>query len=112
MGKLKDILTLSDPYPNLGYELFCYAKAVIGLVLIILGFFFLLSPAFKNGLVIFGFALILAPLGETILAWEEKTFGQYFRVLSLGLGILLILLGFYLLWRIKLVRKLVNTLFP
>ncbi|TSC54437.1 MAG: hypothetical protein LiPW16_9 [Microgenomates group bacterium LiPW_16] len=112
MGKFKDILTLSDPYPNFAYEVSCYLKAIIALIFIILGFFFILSPIFKNGLVIFGFALILAPLGERILSFEEATFGQNFEILSLGFGILFILLGLYLFWRIKLVRKLVKALYP
>lgn len=81
MGKFKDILTLSDPYPNLGYELLCYLKAIVGFILISAGIF----------------SIIFLTLGS--------------RLLELALGILLIILGLYLVWQIKLVRKLVKTLF-
>lgn len=110
MKKLKKILQLSDPYPNFWYEISCYLKSAFGLIAIILGVFFLLSPLLKRGLIILGFALILKPVGEAILAWEEKTFAQNFIAFSLILGTLLIILGLLLLWQIKLVKKLIKTL--
>ena len=110
MKKLRKILQLSDPYPNLWYEFSCYLKAALGLIFVILGFFFVFSPLLKKGLVIFGFALILSRLGETVLAWEVKTFEQNFYALSLLIGLLLIIVGLGIFWQIKLVRKLIRSL--
>lgn len=111
MKKIKKILKLTDPYPTLWYEISCYLKTALGLIFLILGSFFFLSPWLKEGLIIFGFMAILNPVGEKIIIWEEKVFGQNFEVLSLALGILLIVLGIWLFWQTKLVRKLFKTLF-
>ena len=111
MKKLKRILKLTDPYPNLGYEISCYLKAALGLVFLILGLFFLLSTWLKKGLIIFGFVAILGQAGERIIAWEERVFKQNFASLSLVFGALLVILGLWVLWQIKLVRKFVNALF-
>jgi len=111
MKKLKKILQLSDPYPNLWYEASCYLKTILGLIFVILGFFFVFSPLLKKGLVIFGFAIILNPLSEAILVWEIETFKQNFYALSLLVGFLLIILGLGIFWKIRLVRKLIKTLF-
>lgn len=110
MKKFWKILRLSDPYPNLGYEFTCYVKAFLGGTFIILGFFSLLSPLFKKGLIIFGFELILSSRGIALLDWEEKILGQNFAVVAPLIGIFLILFGLYLFWRIKLVRDLVKLL--
>lgn len=109
MKKLKKILQLSDPYPNLWYEVSCYLKTILGLIFVILGFFFVFSPLLKKGLVIFGFAVILNRLGEAVLTWEVKTFEQNFYALSLLVGLLLIIVGFGIFWQIKLVRKLIRS---
>lgn len=110
MKRLKKILQLTDPYPNVGYEISCYLKAFFGFILVALGFFFLLSPLLKKDLIIFGFAVILAPLGKTILVWEEKTFSQNFTALCLAFGVLFILFGLWVFWQIKIVRKFIKTL--
>ena len=108
MKKVRKILQLSDPYPNLWYEISCYLKTILGLIFVVLGFFFLFSPLLKKGLIIFGFAVILSRLGETVLAWEVKTFSQNFAFFSLILGVLFIILGLGVFWQIKLVRKLIK----
>lgn len=46
MGKLKKILKLSDPYPNFGYEIFCYVKAILGTGFLIFGVFLILQLRF------------------------------------------------------------------
>jgi len=66
MKKLKKILQLSDPYPNLWYEASCYLKAVLGLILLILGFFFLFPPSFHGAL-----GILLIVLGFWIF-WQIK----------------------------------------
>lgn len=109
--KLKKVLALSDPYPNIGYEILCYVKAAFGLTLFILGLFLILSPVLKSGLVILGFSPILGLLGEKVLCWQTKTFGENFTIASLIIGISSISLGFYFFWKIKLVRKLVKIIF-
>ncbi len=111
MKKLKKIIKLSDPYPNLLYEVFCYLKTVFGLISIIFGIFLILSPLLKRRLIIFGFQIILSPLSETIINLEERIFGEYFSALSSISGVLLIILGFLILWQIKLIRKLIKVLF-
>jgi len=110
MKKIKKILQLSDPYPNFGYEIACYLKTVLGFVLIILGLFLILSPLLKRNPVILGFAVMLGPLGENILAWEREIFGQNFGAFSFVLGILFVLAGAWSFWKIKLVRKFISEL--
>lgn len=110
MKKIKKILRLTDPPPNLWYEISCYLKAAIGLFLIILGCFFLLSPLFKKELVIFGFAIIIGPLGQAVLDWEEEVFSQNFLFLSLFYGILLISFGVWVFIKIKIVRQIFKIL--
>lgn len=110
MKKLKKILQLSDPYPNFGYEISCYLKATLGFVLLIFGLFLTLSPWLKEEPVIFGLAIILGPLGEKILLIEKSLFGQNFVPLSLAIGPISLGAGFWLLWQIKLIRKLVKEI--
>lgn len=110
MRKLKKILQLNDPYPNFRYEISCYLKAALGLILFILSCFFLLSPWLRNDLVIFGFALILNPLGRTLLAWQESLFGEHFVCLSLGSGVLLVALSVWVFGKIKIIRQLFKIL--
>jgi len=111
MKKLKKVLKLSDPYPTLGYEISCYLKAALGLIFIIFGFFLLISPLLRKDLIVCGFGIILNPLGQAILVWEEQIFGRYFLLLSFILGVNFIALGLFLFWQIKLVRKLFKILF-
>lgn len=111
MKKIKKILLLADPYPNLRYEISCYLKAVLGLIFIILGIFLLLSPLLKRGLIAFGFQVILSPLSESIIVLEERFFGRNLDFLSLLTGTLFIVLGLWVLWQIKLIRKFFKTLF-
>lgn len=111
MKKLKNIWRLADPFPNLGYEIVCYLKTALGVLFVIFGIFFLLSPLLRKELIIFGFEVMLGPLGRSILAWEEKTFGLNFTIFSLTAAGLLLILGLWLFWQIKLVKKLIKTLF-
>lgn len=106
--KLKKFFELSDPYPNLGYEIACYVKGGLGMVFVSLGLFFILSPVLKSDLVFFGFAPSLGLLGEKILCWQANTFAGNSDIVSLIFGILFIFLGLYLFWQIKLVRKLIK----
>jgi hypothetical protein len=106
MRKLGKILRLSDPYPNFEYEFLCYVKAFLGGILIIIGFFFLLSSLFKQGLIIFGFELILSSRGMALLDWEERILGQNFEVITPLIGTFLILFCLFFFWRIRLVRNL------
>jgi hypothetical protein len=46
MVKLGRILKLSDPYPNFGYEIFCYVKAILGALFLIFGIFLIFHPMF------------------------------------------------------------------
>ncbi len=108
MKKLKKILLLSDPYPNIQYEIFCYVKAVMGLLLLMLGIFFIFSPLLRKEPVILGFAPVLGPWGKAVLSWEERVFGQNFASLSILVGLILIVLGLWVIWQIKLVRRLVK----
>lgn len=110
MKKIKKIWGLTDPPPTLWYEISCYLKAAIGLILFILGCFFLLSPFLKNQPIILGFAIILGPLGRAILDWEKEVFGQNFFLLSLFYGMLLVCLGIWFFGRIKIIRKVFKIL--
>lgn len=110
MKKIKKILLLTDPYPNLGYEFSCYLKTVLGLILIILGIFLLLSPLLKRGLIAFGFQVILSPLSESIIMLEDRFFGRNLDFLSLLAGTLSIVFGLWVFWQIKLIRKIFKTL--
>lgn len=110
MKKIKKIWQLADPPPNLWYEISCYLKATVGLILFILGCFFLLSPLLKKELVILGLGIIIGPLGRAVITLEEGVFGQNFVFLSLFYGVLLISSGVWVFRKIKLVRQLFKIL--
>jgi hypothetical protein len=62
MKKLKKILRLSDPYPNLWYEFFCYVKAALGTSFLILGLFLIFLRQLADGFLIWGIISVLAGL--------------------------------------------------
>jgi len=106
MEKLKKILRLSDPYPNLWYEFFCYIKAVLGTLFLILGIFLICHPMFYR-INFFGFLETgLSPTGLKFLTFLDSIIYPkgYFGFLIWG--IIFILIGLFFFWRIKLVRKL------
>ena len=106
MGKFEKILKLSDPYPNLGYEILCYVKALLGTFFLILSIFLIFYPLLFRvnffGLLETG----LSPTGLRILAFFDTIVwpGGYLGFLFWGL--LAFLLGLWFFWRIKLVRKI------
>lgn len=104
MGKLKDILVLSDPYPNMWYEVSCYLKAASGVLFLVFGIFFLFYSFFLE-IEIGPFVTGVTPVGKQIFSY----IGQFFRFMPLwnvALGIIFICLGIYFFSQIKLVRDL------
>jgi hypothetical protein len=110
VNNLKKILQLSDPYPNIQYEILCYVKAFLGFGFFVLGIFLLLLPIIKKEPVFLGFAPVLGPVGQNILDLTENYFGQSFSLFSVIFGLILIILGIWIFWQIKLVKKLFKLL--
>jgi len=108
MKKLRKILKLSDPPPNLGYEFFCYIKAALGTVFLFFGIFLIFHPLFYK---INFFGLLetgLSPTGLKLLAFLDSIIYPKGYLGFLIWGIIFILVSFFFFWRIKLVRKLVG----
>jgi len=106
MKKLGKILKLSDPYPNLWYEFFCYLKAIFGTSFLIFGILLIFHPVFFKINILGILETGLTPTALKILSLLEPIIFPkgYFGFLIWG--IISIFLGFFFFWRIKLVRKL------
>lgn len=104
MGKLKDILALSDPYPNIWYEASCYLKAASGTLFLIFGTFFLFYSFFLE--VNLGpFVTSVTPPGKQIFTFVKQFFGDL-PGWNIFLGAIFTALGIYSFYSIKLVRDL------
>lgn len=106
MNQVKKILTLSDPYPNLWYEFFCYAKTALGTLFFLLGLFLIFHPFFFK--INFGGILEtgLSPVGLQFLDFlgsliYPKGYAGFFLW-----GIIFLVLSICFFSRIKLIRKL------
>jgi len=111
MSKLGKILKLSDPYPNFGYEIFCYVKAVLACLFLIFGLLLIFHPLFLK-INFFGiFETGLTPTGFKILAFLEGIIWPQGYLGFFIWGAISLMVSFALFWRIKLVRKLFKTLF-
>jgi FtsH-binding integral membrane protein len=110
MKKIKEIFKLSDPYPNIQYEILCYIKAILGLGFFVLGVFLLFLPFIRTEPVFLGFAPVLGPLGLIIFDATVNWFGQNFVLFCLVFGTVLIIFGLWIFWQIKLVKKLFKLL--
>lgn len=101
----KNILTLTDPYPTLGYEILSYFKAALGTLFFILGIFLIFHPLLITinffNLIVSG----LSPMGLKLLSffsslvWPKSYFG------FLLWGAVALSWSFWFFWQIKLVRK-------
>lgn len=108
MKKWQKIIALSDPYPNFTYEIFCYLKAVFGVISLIFGVFFLFYPSFLE-IKIGPFVTGVTPVGRKIFTLISQFLGAIPGWNQI-LGILLLFLGLYLFSRIKLARDLMTVL--
>lgn len=110
MGKLKKFLSLTDPPPNLRYELSCYLKAILGMIFLILGVLFIFHPLLIR-INIFGILETgLTPTGVKIINLFGKTIFPkgYFGFLILGM--VSVILGVFCFLRIKLIKKLLKQI--
>lgn len=105
MGKLKKILALTDPYPSLQYEIFCYLKAALGTLFFVLGVFLIFHPLLIS-INFFNILLTgLSPAGLKLLSlfntliWPKGYWG------FLLWGTMALLWAFWFFWQIKLVKK-------
>lgn len=110
LTKLKGVLSLSDPYPSLWYEASCYIKTILGGILVIFGVFLLSYPYFLEfgipGVLVTG----ISPRGKQVYTAFGEVFGSWIPGWRIILGILLILLGVLVFWRIKIVRLAIRNL--